>query len=176
MVALGGLLGAVTCTPAAPTVTGTPQAEIAMSTPFVRSAEPTAFQSLPKRCFPSTSFDERQASATISGRLNYPSDFIPELEVLAYTSPGSDVVAICTNQGQSSYSLAVAPGTYYVFARPLRGSLDDKLPEGYYTRWVACGQKATCRDHSMIPSVVKAGQTLTGVDLYDWYSNVQRPP
>ncbi|MGH2492115.1 MAG: hypothetical protein ACRDF9_11450 [Candidatus Limnocylindria bacterium] len=57
---------------------------------------------------------------------------------------------------------AVEPGTYFAM-----GYLTpDHI--GAYTAAVACGLGATCIDHTLVRVTVRAGETVSAVDIFDW--------
>jgi hypothetical protein len=113
------------------------------------------------------------ATAVIEGRVSFPSEGRPDLQVYAIgvddptqwftvTVPGTETAG---HDVDGRYSLPVAPGTYYVLAYP---SGDDSWA-GLYSRMVPCGLTAACTDHGMLPVSVEAGETATGIDPGDWY-------
>jgi hypothetical protein len=115
----------------------------------------------------------RQISlGAISGRVGYPSDVIPPLAVFAIRvdDPGTYRV-LHTQQappGSSSYTMAaVEPGIYAVVGY-VEGQGSNLA--GAYTPAVSCGLDARCTDHSLIRVTVRAGETVTGVDVRDWYA------
>jgi hypothetical protein len=108
----------------------------------------------------------------ITGKLGYPSDFIPPLRIYAIdtTAPGRYRV-IHTAQNQQTYQIAgVAPGTYSVYASAYSlAGLPDVLG-GAYTKAVACGLNAGCTDHTPVAVQVRPGAVADGVDVRDWYA------
>ncbi|HKX12676.1 MAG TPA: hypothetical protein VJP40_05945, partial [bacterium] len=74
---------------------------------------------------------------------------------------------IQTKKGQSSFIFtSLPPGTYLLVAYPQEGG----SLQGGYTAAVACGLHAGCRDHFLLPVLVRPGQMSTGVELKDWYA------
>ena len=80
--------------------------------------------------------------------------------------------------GPASYTMgAVEPGVYVVVA-----FVEDQGPalSAAYTAAVSCGLNASCADHSLVRVTVRAGETVTGVDVTDWNSAAggfpPRPP
>lgn len=105
---------------------------------------------------------------SLSGTLSYPSDEIPPLEIYAFVQGDwTQFRKIQTKKGQSSFVFtSLAPGKYLLVAYPQEmGNL-----QGGYTAAVACGLRADCKDHSLIPVEVRPGQMATGVELKDWYA------
>ena len=102
---------------------------------------------------------------TISGSLSYPGSALPALRVVAFDAKTLKAVKIVqTAQGQSSYSLSMPGGEYYVVAY----TLDGKLAGGY-TKAVPCGLEASCTDHTLIPVPV-ANRAAEQIDPGDWYA------
>ena len=62
---------------------------------------------------------------------------------------------------------AVEPGAYVVIAYVDRPDSSS----GGFTAAVACGMTSNCTDHSLRRVTVAPGQTVTGVDLIDWYAS-----
>jgi hypothetical protein len=81
-----------------------------------------------------------------------------------------------------SYTISgVAPGTYYVLAfrnDDVSGDRQAKDSPPVHSRYVleciqpverSAPQRAICRnDHSLVPVTVRAGETVTGIDVTDW--------
>jgi hypothetical protein len=107
---------------------------------------------------------------TISGSLNYPSDFIPAQRVVAFELTLNQVNYVDTVAGQNSYTIDVPVGTYHVVAYPLAASgVPTGLSAGY-TQAVPCGLSVSCTDHSLITVTVTAGNTSSNVNPEDWYA------
>ena len=127
---------------------------------------------------------------TITGRVGYPSDFVPPVTVYAISTTDSRVwysvdfagygnpprPTLPPGAAEATYTLSgVAPGTYWVVAYRNDGQLPDP---GYYSRVPDClrarpsvgGQSAgPCPDVTLIPATVTAGQTLRGIDVVTWF-------
>lgn len=114
-----------------------------------------------------TSIPMVQSASTglISGELSYPSERIPALTIFAtrIDNGKSTYYSIETGEDQSSYSIRVDPGVYYLVAY-----FGDMA--GGYTKFVKCGMSVNCQDHSLVPVMAAAGETITGVDIQDWYA------
>jgi hypothetical protein len=117
-------------------------------------------------------------TGTVSGKLGFPSDYIPALAIYALPvdnlSDGRYVVLTEEWRGVGpggTYTLSVPEGTYYFVAytrtkpNPQSGTMS-----GGYTQYVRCGLQPTCADHTLVPVTVTAGQTFTNIDIRDWYS------
>ncbi len=102
----------------------------------------------------------------ITGSLSYPSEGIPPLKVVAFDAGSGDPVAtVETESGQSTYSLSVPMGAYYIVAYTLDGQL-----AGGYTLAVLCGLGVECTDHMLIPVGVAPGIAPEDIDPADWYA------
>ncbi len=104
--------------------------------------------------------------SAILGQLSYPSEGIPPLKVVAFDMiTQAPVASVETEAGQSSYSLSVPDGIYYVVAYTLDGQL-----AGGYTNAVLCGLSVECTDHSLLPVPAANGTATDGIDPADWYA------
>ncbi len=102
----------------------------------------------------------------ISGALRFPSEEIPPLRIHVLAADGTSVRSIAIPRKATEYVIeALPPGEYRVMAYT-----DDPANTGSWTRFVTCGMKATCKDHSPIPVRVTAGRTTSGIDIADWYA------
>ncbi len=110
-------------------------------------------------------------TGNISGNLNYPGPSIPAMYVAAYRYGSESYKFVITNAGQNTFEIDdLDPGTYWVIAYTVGGSgFPIGLPGGY-TKAVLCGLSVNCTDHTLINVDVKAGQTTTNVDPFDWYA------
>jgi Putative peptidoglycan binding domain len=108
-------------------------------------------------------------SGTISGKLGYPAEGIPALVVVAFPAEGAGpFYAIETEENQQQFTIAgITPGVYHVVA--YRAERTGTLTGGY-TQAVPCGLSVTCTNHSLLPIEVKPGQTISGVEVTDWYA------
>jgi hypothetical protein len=103
---------------------------------------------------------------SISGRLSYPSDFIPPLRVVAFEVGGYNYRFVDTVQNQNSYHITgLRPGVYHVVAYVMDGSL-----AGGYTQAVPCGLAVGCNDHSLIDVTVEARMDTPSINPADWYA------
>lgn len=120
------------------------------------------------------------ANGTITGRLSYPSEFIPPMRVVAFSLTDGKAYFVETARNQPEYSLDVPTGTYYVVSYPHEGTpgrtgqvdsytLEGGSFAGGYTQMVPCGLAVGCDDHMLLPVTVTAGQTATA-DPGDWYA------
>jgi len=105
-------------------------------------------------------------AGAITGSLSYPSEGIPPLLVVAFdVTTLTPVTSVDTAAGQTSYSLPVPPGIYFVVAY----TLDEQLAGGY-TNAVLCGLSVECTDHSLLPVPAASGIAMDGIDPADWYA------
>jgi hypothetical protein len=160
------------CAPRSGNATATPEAptldlgQIVQATLDALTAQPTAIPS--SSTPPATS---ASGGGSIAGRLNYPADRMPPMFVVAYLAGSSHYQSVTTALGQSSYTIPnLAPGTYHVIAYTIGG---DGFPAGMaggYTEAVPCGLATECANHSLIDVDVSAGQTVSDVNVLDWYA------
>lgn len=103
---------------------------------------------------------------SITGKLGYPSEGIPELTVYAFDSfDQKKYLMIKTKVNQSEFTIPdVIPGTYYLVAYA------SAEYSGGYTKAVACGLSVECTDHSLIKVEVSPGKTASDVEIRDWYA------
>jgi hypothetical protein len=132
---------------------------------------------------PSPSVSPRAGFGMISGEVSYPSESRPELEVYAidvndperwysviapgFTGPGTGPATAPPPDTGKRYAIEVPPGTYHLVAY-IADRTRDTSP-GLYSRYVPCGLRATCTDHTLIEVTVAAGETRNDVDPSDWY-------
>lgn len=121
-----------------------------------------------------------ELSATITGKLSYPSEFLPPMRVVAFSLTDKKAYFVDTPKGQGQFSLNVPAGTYYLVSYPHEGIPDNTGQTdsytlgggpfaGGYTQMVPCGLAAGCDDHTLLPITVTEGQTVTA-DPGDWYA------
>ena len=104
--------------------------------------------------------------SAITGHLSYPSEGIPPLKVVAFdVITQAPVASVETEAGQSTYSLSVPGGIYYVVAYALDGQL-----AGGYTVAVQCGLSVDCTDHTLLPVPTANGMAAGDIDPADWYA------
>ncbi len=168
-------------------VTSSPSPTAATSTPVPATTAPASPSPT------ATALPSPAQTGAISGRLSYPSDFIPPLTVYAigaddqrvwfsvefpgYGSPPRPTAQPGTEPG--TYTLTgVAPGTYWVVAYRNDGLKPDP---GYYTREAECLRRTPsgpCPDQTPIFVTVTAGQTTREIDIVSWWpgSGLMPPP
>ena len=129
---------------------------------------------------PQATFTSSPVGATITGKLSYPSEFVPPMRVVAFSLTDKKAYFVDTAKDQGQFSLTVPAGTYYVVAYPYEGTAGQSGEAssytlgggpygGGYTQMVPCGLQAGCDDHTLLPVSVADGQTVTA-DPGDWYA------
>jgi hypothetical protein len=104
--------------------------------------------------------------SAITGHLSYPSEGIPPLKVVAFdVITQAPAASVETEAGQSTYSLSVPGGIYYIVAYTLDGQL-----AGGYTIAVPCGLSVDCSDHTLLPVPTANGMAAGDIDPADWYA------
>jgi hypothetical protein len=114
------------------------------------------------------------AGAKVSGKVCYPGGKIPAMNAYFQVPQSNVVFQVPIATGQITYTVTVTPGTFIAYAW-----LPDFSRGGLYSKAVPCGMKSGCTDHATLPFTVKLGDTLTGIDLCDWYAgpfNLPYPP
>jgi predicted small secreted protein len=103
---------------------------------------------------------------SVSGRLSYPSEFIPAMRVVAFSVDGFNYRYVDTMQNQGTYQITgLLPGMYHIVAYVIGGA-----PAGGYTQMVLCGLSVDCTDHSLIDVTVEAGKDTPDINPGDWYA------
>jgi len=117
-----------------------------------------------------------EVKGSISGKLSYPSEFIPPLRVVAFRVENGawtqTYVYVDTNLNASEYQIdGLEPGFYWITAYTIPNV--DGAPSGLaggYSKAVLCGLSVDCTDHSLVAVEVKPGMVTGGVDPGDWYA------
>jgi hypothetical protein len=103
---------------------------------------------------------------SISGSLNYPSEFIPAQRIVAFNTTTGYYYWVKTGENYGSYKITGLPaGWYKVVSYAQMG--DGDVIAGY-TVTVACNY--TCgNDRSLKVFELKEGEHKTGIDPIDWF-------
>ncbi len=140
--------------PAVPVATTTDTPEMVIPTDTVKPIPPTETAT------------ETARFGTVNGKLSYPSEFIPAQRVILYVASNfTQYYSVDTVVNQSTYTIQVPEGTYYVVTYVI----DSPLSAGY-TAAVPCGLSVDCTDHSLTPVIVTSGETLDDINPTDWYA------
>lgn len=125
----------------------------------------------------------------ITGKLTYPSDYIPTtMVVCVYAADGSANDRYCSsdkasnltragfafrlNYRTASYQVQHPAGSYYLYATFPKGRApvaDYENYKAYYNEFVRCGMSVDCPSKRKIAVSVRAGRTTGGITLGDWY-------
>lgn len=106
----------------------------------------------------------------IAGTLGFPSEEVPPMRVYAIAEGWPGHYSVTTSAKQATFTINdLRPGRYVVVAYPTTADAGDAV--GAWSRFVECGMTVACKDHSLIPVVVTAGQTTAGVNVADWYAD-----
>ena len=97
----------------------------------------------------------------ITGTIHHPSEGVPLTRVYAQSLTSS--AFYFDEFFERTYTLAVPPGTYQVFAYTV-----NTLEGGGYTEIVACEPETECTSHALLPVVVTAGESVPDIDIADW--------
>jgi hypothetical protein len=178
-------------------VAATPTASAATATASPTASAATAASASPVAT--ATASPTAGLAGAITGALGYPSEFIPPLTVYAisvtdqrvffsvdtpqFGGGGTDPRPTATSRPLQppDYTITgVTPGDYYVLAyRNDDVNEQAKNMPGVYSRYTLQCIKPTraqptataCpyNDHSLVPVTVRAGETVTGIEITDWY-------
>jgi hypothetical protein len=176
-------------------VASSPTASAATATASPTASAATAASASPVAT--ATSAPTAAPTGAITGLLGYPSEFIPPLTVYAisvadqrvffsvdtpqFGGGGTEPRPTATPRLPPEYTITgVAPGTYYVLAyRNDDVNVEAKSRPGVYSQYTLQCIKPTrtqptataCphNDHSLVPVTVRAGETVTGIEITDWY-------
>ena len=113
------------------------------------------------------------STGTVAGKICYPSEFIPSMTVHFQNNETGTVSHLQIAENQIIYNMELEPGDYFAFAYPEEQSISLG---GMYSEAVACGLTAECTDHTLLVFTVTPGETISGVDICDWYAQDQLPP
>lgn len=121
-------------------------------------------------CLSFDSLASKTENGKISGRLGFPSDFLPPLKVCAVNTKSGKETCTLSKSDQRKFEIAVSPGTYKVYASLLEkhGKFDTGY-KAFYSEYVKCGIKVSCKSHSPIEVNVLEGNEVGNVDPQDWY-------
>jgi len=110
-------------------------------------------------------------TGAITGNLGYPSEFIPELRVVAFNIYNEDYHFIETVRNQQTYEISdLPPGTYHVVAYVLNMGMELPLA---YSQFVLCGSTVDCEDHTLVEVYVYADHVTEGIDPIDAYISAE---
>lgn len=120
------------------------------------------------------------AVALVSGRLAYPSEYLPPMRVCAVDAddPGRGW-CVETTEGTDRYTLRVPAGRWWLLAWPQdTGTAGDP---GAHTDAVECiaAAEAGCDNHALRVVALAPGEQRHGIDIIDWYApphSLPRPP
>lgn len=111
-----------------------------------------------------------ELKGAISGTLNYPSEGIPPLRIVAFRSENDDWFATEVMSGNEFKIDNLPVGNYTIVAYPLDESLSQSGVAGGYSNFVLCGLSVDCGDHFLVEVTVNAGETTSGILPGDWYA------
>lgn len=130
-------------------------------TPGIAAVGPTPVGQMPDR----PAAGPTHATGRITGQRIYPGERIPDDFTICAINLASGQ-ASCLGGNQLEYQLVLPPGQYQIYA--VVPSFNPTY-KAYYSRFIACGLRAECTDHTPIVVSVPAGGTTSGVDVGDFY-------
>ena len=110
-------------------------------------------------------------AAPVTGRLGADTGAAPALTIHAWLLGSEKLYSATSQRGQSSYTLELPNGRYWIFATPAEPGAPALI--GGYTEFSICARDperrraGACRDHAL-RLVTVAGRRLEGVDVTDW--------
>ncbi len=108
-------------------------------------------------------------AGAVEGRLNYPSDFLPAMRIVAFQVATGQYYSVDTVAGQATYRLDGLPeGKYNLLAYTLGSESFPAGLAGGYTQAVMCGMGPECADHGLVDVIVFDGEITPDVDIIDW--------
>ena len=109
--------------------------------------------------------DLNKEKSSISGRLCYPSEYIPAGKIQAKNIQNQEIIDFPTQVNQTSYEISLAEGEYIL------RFLTDKQISGYYTNECPTGAEVTCEVEPRTLKVIKitAKQVIKDISLCDFY-------
>lgn len=120
-------------------------------------------------------------AGSISGRLGFPSEFLPPLVTYAVSTDGRRFYRVQSVTWQQHYTiLGMAPGDYFVVTtagfRGQRIASSARTEPVWtfgaaYTKAVLCGLSIQCADHSLLAVHVISGVATSNIDPADWYAD-----
>jgi hypothetical protein len=144
------------------------------STPMPIEGKPTIMPTSEKATLPprveTPVIETAVETGAIAGSLNYPSEGIPPLRVVAFQVDGDSWYAVEVTQGDQFIIKDLPPGDYFVVAYLLEKNADQGGFAGGYSNFVPCGLSVDCEDHSLIPIKVEPGKVTPGILPGDWYA------
>jgi hypothetical protein len=121
----------------------------------------------------SAASDPTQLPGSIAGQLGYPAEGIPPMTIYAIrqSGRGAPFYTVRAIKDQGTYTIkGVAPGTYALFATMTAGLGPRQRFAGGYTKFVLCGLRYGCTDHTPVPVTLTSGQAVTDIPVTDFYS------
>src|SRR5215208_7427652 len=82
---------------------------------------------------PSTSESSSDFTATITGALSYPSEFLPPMRVVAFSLTDKKAYFVDTAKNEGQFSLKVPAGSYYLVSYPYEGTAGETGQADSYT-------------------------------------------
>lgn len=147
------------------------------STSTQEVAEPTKVATNAPSAVPTVIVEPTQAptnastatTGSVSGRLGYPSETIPQMRVVAFLLGTDTFFSLDTELNQTSYQLdGLTEGKYHVVAYTKGGGSFPEGLGGGFTQAALCGMGEACTDHSLVEVSVTEGQVVENVDIIDW--------
>lgn len=116
-------------------------------------------------------------AGSLSGRLTYPSEFIPPMTVIAKDVTTDKIWSTDTPNKQAHYQIKLPAGSYIVYAIPREGQSKrgEKTPRGAHTTYSLCARDTTkaaagnCKTGALIKVQITDSVASNNIDIDDWY-------
>jgi hypothetical protein len=146
-----------------PTSIASPASNVIPETPTALLATtPTSIVVVPTLSLPTTLPTASSLTGTVVGRMYFPSQYIPAMNLFYQRIGTQEVVTVPIAAGQQFYTVTLPEGQYHAYAW--------LLDFGFSGAHTACTATNACDDHTLRTVVVSARTIMTGVDIVDWYA------
>jgi imidazolonepropionase-like amidohydrolase len=104
----------------------------------------------------------------VDGRIALPDESNTAVNLFFQNTATEEVTVVALEPGQRTYVTALPAGVYYAYTW---------LPPEFSQKgaFTTCQPDEPCADHSLKPFTVTAGDTVSGVDITDWYTPAGEP-
>lgn len=116
---------------------------------------------------------ETKLPGTISGRIVYPAENLPQMRVVAFNADNPEVYFYTEVYAGDQYQLEADPGVYFVLAYLIGTDAHDESGApavGAYTIEVHCSIFQDCGGQNLLGVAVSPGQYVNGIDIMTWFA------
>ena len=119
-------------------------------------------------------------TGTVSGKLCYPSEFLPEGQIVAKNTETDKIVNQdypgSSEGGKNGYTITLPEGIYKI---RYEANIDGKVSSGYHTTVCPTGSEITCADTNsrvVVPVKITKDRAVENHDLCDFYYQQESKP